>query len=119
MSETEFGARMRERCIQLMTLVKENPVETIVLGMTAIAGVACMICRTGEVKEDAGIFNRTDEWNVANEVMMSEMRMIQPEGTYTWKEFGHMVREHDRHYGNGTVTHIPSYMKITGGKMAR
>lgn len=110
----EIKTEMRKKCSQLKTLVKENPIKALVLGIVTLAGVsyaACQMCKNEG--EEIDFSNLKDVSEVMTETMESE---IQSERTYTWKEFGHMVREHERHYENGTIAHIPSYMKITGGK---
>ena len=111
---SEIKEEMREKSIRLKTLAKENPIKALALGGVTLVGVlyvVCQICKGEEEKIDFSSLKDVSE--VMTETVESE---IQSERTYTWKEFGHMVREHERHYENGTIAYIPSYMKITGGK---
>lgn len=114
----EIKTEMEKKCVKLMTVIKENPVEALTLGGMAAACLAWTVHHMCETNEEAvDVFDQTGKNEIVNESLESEVQMMQSERTYIWKEFGHIVSEHERHYQNGTVVHIPSYMKITGGKV--
>lgn len=88
----------------------------LAVGVTVGVGTAIVLVRRGILnKKTVGMIATTaTQPPIANTLVSASEVAVQPTRGYVWKEAGHMVSEHYRHYADGSKRLIRSYYKPTG-----